>query len=367
MDRIPDETLFTINNTVSEMLIDRGYQITNHITTTNELLAMFRYSSPEILNQAAFNYNQIVPQNEQGKLLTEVDSQIFQSWIGTISRFNQIRPRDVLNRIYYKTGQEGGILVFYGESTHGKDGEGGEITKITGQKTNVDTQKVRIGNRPKISIKMKLGKKTTKIDTIKEFILTIIGSNQQLMTDLTQFLQIELGTNVDIRDKIIKAIEHGLPQPKIDMTKEKNVNRRPREVLDERIRNYIIYIIRINIQINRSIFIIEGKMSDKANALLLLFGRLVPEHKVEIHRELNLMYNPTRHILTPRHILLSKEDGVRILKEMQVDISHIPIISIEDPISKYYGFPLGGIIKLERDDSDINPLNPEGNQYRIVI
>ncbi|CAH6420207.1 DNA-directed RNA polymerase subunit RPB5 [uncultured virus] len=81
----------------------------------------------------------------------------------------------------------------------------------------------------------------------------------------------------------------------------------------------------------------------------------------------DLTYNPTRHVDTPRHELLSPEEREAKLREMKTDISKLPIIQYGDPVVRYYGWVPGSIIRIHRDDSALSILAPKSINYRVVV
>lgn len=76
--------------------------------------------------------------------------------------------------------------------------------------------------------------------------------------------------------------------------------------------------------------------------------------KIELFPIIDLQYNPTKHFLVPEHIPLSGKDASEFRQKFG---SKIPILLRTDPISKFFGFEKGSIIKIVRKD---------GISYRIV-
>uniref|UniRef100_A0A6C0F6A0 RNA polymerase subunit H/Rpb5 C-terminal domain-containing protein n=1 Tax=viral metagenome TaxID=1070528 RepID=A0A6C0F6A0_9ZZZZ len=77
-----------------------------------------------------------------------------------------------------------------------------------------------------------------------------------------------------------------------------------------------------------------------------------------------LSFNVTKHVLVPKHILIkSREFKKQLLKQMQCKDSNLPLISINDPVAKYFGASLGDLFKIERVDENaiITPY------YRLVV
>lgn len=70
------------------------------------------------------------------------------------------------------------------------------------------------------------------------------------------------------------------------------------------------------------------------------------EHFVYRH----LVFNITKHFLVPKHRLMKSDEARTFLKENNINIDKLPIMSIEDPIARYYGASPGQIFEIERFD-----------------
>lgn len=79
---------------------------------------------------------------------------------------------------------------------------------------------------------------------------------------------------------------------------------------------------------------------------------------IELFQEDELRYNITKHYLVPKHELVY-EKGTKELKQFKEKYSDkFPIILKTDPISRFYGYNKGDIIKITRKGGNI--------MYRIV-
>jgi len=75
---------------------------------------------------------------------------------------------------------------------------------------------------------------------------------------------------------------------------------------------------------------------------------------IELFTEEELQYNITKHRLVPKHERLSPEEAVAFKKSFGIKF---PSLLITDPVSRFYGYSRGDIIKVTRKDGII---------YRIV-
>ena len=83
---------------------------------------------------------------------------------------------------------------------------------------------------------------------------------------------------------------------------------------------------------------------------------------IEYFKETDLMTNKTKHYLIPKHILLSNDEKIKLLSDLQCDECHLPRIKNTDPIAQYYGSKLGDIFKIIRHDD-----NTPSIYYRLCI
>ena len=78
----------------------------------------------------------------------------------------------------------------------------------------------------------------------------------------------------------------------------------------------------------------------------------------------NLLFNPTKHILVPRHIKLEDNEVSKIIDRYKLSSKiQIPIILKDDPIVRYYNFKSGDVLKIEKR---VGVTNFNYNNYRYV-
>ena len=83
----------------------------------------------------------------------------------------------------------------------------------------------------------------------------------------------------------------------------------------------------------------------------------------EIFERKHLMFNVTKHILVPEHILLSKEEAKKVMETYSCTNEQLPKIYHTDPQVKYHGMKIGDVCKIVRN----NKQNGTEISYRIVI
>lgn len=112
------------------------------------------------------------------------------------------------------------------------------------------------------------------------------------------------------------------------------------------IENHIVLMQRENI--SHAILIHEGLPTPTAKKAILNLPTI--NIHIELFQVEDLMFNRTKHILVPKHVPLSGEETKNFIKNFGTDI---PVILRTDPISRFYDFRKGQIIKIERKNGEI--------------
>ena len=86
-------------------------------------------------------------------------------------------------------------------------------------------------------------------------------------------------------------------------------------------------------------------------------------NNTELFERKHLLFNITKHYLVPKHILLTKEEGEKVLEDWNCKFSQLPQMQYNDPQAKYYGMKRGDICKIIRYDQR----NGESFSYRAVV
>lgn len=115
--------------------------------------------------------------------------------------------------------------------------------------------------------------------------------------------------------------------------------------------------------IYEAVLIVDAPISSTGNEEL----SALKSAKWQVFQDSDLTYNPTQHVDVPLHVRLSPEEAQIKLREMRTDISKLPIIKVNDPIIRYYGWSVGDLIQIHRDDSVISILVSKSINYRVVV
>ncbi len=106
--------------------------------------------------------------------------------------------------------------------------------------------------------------------------------------------------------------------------------------------------------INKGIIVSTNDITSKGKYLVDMINSS-GEMLIEIFNASDFRYNKTKHCLVPKHIKLNKIEADMIIQKY----SKLSEMLISDPISRYYGFIKGDIIKIIRNNGEIF--------YRIVV
>ncbi|RLG58193.1 MAG: DNA-directed RNA polymerase subunit H [Candidatus Hydrothermarchaeota archaeon] len=71
----------------------------------------------------------------------------------------------------------------------------------------------------------------------------------------------------------------------------------------------------------------------------------------------------SKHVLVPKHEVLTEEEAEKVLKKYNITKSQLPKILISDPMVKKIGAKVGDIIKITRK----SPTAGESIFYRVVV
>lgn len=133
--------------------------------------------------------------------------------------------------------------------------------------------------------------------------------------------------------------------------------------------NIIVFFVKgkLNIEVIRE-HVELLKENDIRNGIIICTDDITPrgkniidtvnnigEMRIEVFNAKDFICNKTKHRLVPKHIKMDKDSAKSILKKY----GKIPELLFLDPISRYYGFSIGDVVKIIRNDGGIC--------YRIVV
>jgi DNA-directed RNA polymerases I, II, and III subunit RPABC1 len=77
-------------------------------------------------------------------------------------------------------------------------------------------------------------------------------------------------------------------------------------------------------------------------------AKVAMSRKMQLFRVQELAFNVTRHVLVPKHELLSVAEATAFLQKYRVTKDDLPKISVTDPVIKYYGWGAGRLVRIKR-------------------
>lgn len=64
--------------------------------------------------------------------------------------------------------------------------------------------------------------------------------------------------------------------------------------------------------------------------------------------EAELLVNITKHVMVPKHSVLSPDDKETLLRRYKVKETQLPRIQLSDPVAKYLGMERGEVVRIVR-------------------
>merc|ERR1712216_860247 len=86
-------------------------------------------------------------------------------------------------------------------------------------------------------------------------------------------------------------------------------------------------------EIRRAIIIVQVGVTPYAKQVL---QAMQPKMILEQFREVELLVNITKHVLVPRHMLLSSPEKQELLVRYKLKDTQLPRIQLNDPIARFY-------------------------------
>ncbi|KAF5204399.1 DNA-directed RNA polymerases I, II, and III subunit RPABC1 [Thalictrum thalictroides] len=130
------------------------------------------------------------------------------------------------------------------------------------------------------------------------------------------------------------------------------------EVVKKPTATRILQQITNSADLHKLILILENKITAQAKQHLKLC-----RVKVEDFQITDLLVNITKHVLMPKHEILSSVEKDKLLKKFSVGENQIPRMLETDAVARYYGLEKGQVVKVTTDSDVTGPLVT----YRCVM
>jgi len=115
--------------------------------------------------------------------------------------------------------------------------------------------------------------------------------------------------------------------------------------------------------LERTLLIIPSTLNSDARMELSKFTTI----PVDVYLDENLTYNPDTHVDTAKHELLSAAEAKTVKERLHVTNKDFMIIDHDDPIVKHYGWPREGLVRINRNDDEVNVIVDTSTNYRIIV
>lgn len=93
--------------------------------------------------------------------------------------------------------------------------------------------------------------------------------------------------------------------------------------------------------LNSLILILQSKITNQAQKAVNEFN-----FKVELFQITDLLVNITKHVLKPKHQVLTPREKEKLLKKYNLEEKQLPRMSVKDAIVRYYGYEKGQVLKV---------------------
>ncbi|XP_066336402.1 DNA-directed RNA polymerase V subunit 5A-like [Miscanthus floridulus] len=97
--------------------------------------------------------------------------------------------------------------------------------------------------------------------------------------------------------------------------------------------------------LSRLILILQGRIMSKAREAI----KEIFPFKVDTFQITELLVNITKHVLKPKHQVLTAEEKAKLLKEYNVLDAQLPRMLENDAVARYYGLGKGTVVKVIYD------------------
>ncbi|EOY09046.1 Eukaryotic rpb5 RNA polymerase subunit family protein isoform 1 [Theobroma cacao] len=92
------------------------------------------------------------------------------------------------------------------------------------------------------------------------------------------------------------------------------------------------------------ILVLQNHITNQALKALDLFS-----FKVEIFQITDLLVNITKHVLKPKHQVLTEQEKQKLLQKYSIEEKQLPRLLKKDAIARYYGYERGQVVKVMYD------------------
>lgn len=121
------------------------------------------------------------------------------------------------------------------------------------------------------------------------------------------------------------------------------------------------FVDKLTLENKEGLLVINSTLSPTANEYL----NMITEHRYQLFKEDDLLYDVTEHVNVPKYILLSTKEAKHLKAQLGLTNKGVGAILSTDPICRYYNYPVGSYVKVICP-MDMHLLSQTLYHYRIV-
>ena len=129
----------------------------------------------------------------------------------------------------------------------------------------------------------------------------------------------------------------------------------------EEIENFIGVVIDANV--TDAIIIADKPLTPQAKDLLMRAGTV----SIQVFEDKELTFNVTLHDFVPKHELLDEKEQRKMICRNHITINQLPLIRVDDPVVKYYGWKVGGVVRIKRLIYEMSIPVSVMTYYRLIV
>ena len=98
--------------------------------------------------------------------------------------------------------------------------------------------------------------------------------------------------------------------------------------------------------VSRAIMVVQEGLTAFARSAL---AEMQSKYRIEVFNDTELVVNITKHVLVPKHVILSPESKATLLHRYKCKEHQLPRIQATDPVARYFGASRGDVFKIIRN------------------
>eukprot|EP00271_Cylindrocystis_brebissonii_P001096 TRINITY_DN1134_c0_g1_i1.p1 TRINITY_DN1134_c0_g1~~TRINITY_DN1134_c0_g1_i1.p1 ORF type:complete len:204 (+),score=48.74 TRINITY_DN1134_c0_g1_i1:357-968(+) len=97
--------------------------------------------------------------------------------------------------------------------------------------------------------------------------------------------------------------------------------------------------------VSRAIMVVQQNLTPFAKSCV---QEMAPKYLLEIFQEVELLVNINKHILVPKHEVMTPAEKAALLLRYTVKEAQLPRMQLSDPVARYFGLQRGQVVRITR-------------------